>query len=83
MGKKISWEDAERLGVPKNKSESIYAPQNKYGYKININHPNIRPLYDKFKRSIGAIILSDTERLRFEALITGMIERRQLKNERN
>ena len=83
MGKKISWEDTERLGAQKNKSESIYAPQNKYGYKININHPNIRPLYDKFKRSIGAIILSDTERLRFEALITGMIERRQLKNERN
>ena len=47
MGKKISWEDAERLGAQKNKSESIYAPQNKYGYK------------------------------------TGMIERRQLKNERN
>ena len=60
-------------------NDSIYAPQNKYGYKININHPKIRPLYEHYKRRIGAIILSDRERFEFEAAVFKMIERNKKK----
>ncbi|MBQ9808885.1 MAG: hypothetical protein IJM55_08480 [Ruminococcus sp.] len=81
MGHKLSWEDAERLGALRNSNDSIYAPQNKYGYKININHQDIRPLYDHFKRRIGAIILSDKERFKFEAAVFKMIEGGKIKNE--
>lgn len=61
-------------------SDSIYAPQNRYGYRIDINHPKIRPFYDAYKKKIGAIILSDNERFEFERIIMKMIERN--KNER-
>lgn len=56
---------------------SIYAPENKYGYRININHPKILPLYEAFKRKKNAIILSDAERSEFEAAIFKMIERKR------
>ena len=56
---------------------SIYAPENKYGYKISINHPKIRPLYEVYKKKIGAIILSDDERFEFERIIFKMIERKK------
>lgn len=49
--------------------ESIYAPDNKYGYKINITHPDIKPLYQRFKKWKGIADwcpLSDAERLEFE-----------------
>lgn len=61
-------------------NESIFAPPNKYGYQININHPKIRPLYEAYKKKIGAIILSDKERFDFEDVIFKMIERKN--NER-
>lgn len=61
-------------------NESIYIAHNKYGYKININHPQIRPLYEAYKKKIGAMILSDDERFKFEYVIMKMIERKN--NER-
>lgn len=73
MGRKISWETAERLGALRTGNNSVYAPNNKYGYKININHPDIRPLYEHFKRKLGAVILSDAERFQFEAAVMKMI----------
>ena len=81
MGKKISWEDAEKLGASE-KHDSIYAKPNKYGYKIAINHPKIKPLYERYKDSKNARILSDKERFEFEAIIVGLIEKRR-KNEKN
>ena len=81
MGKKISWEDAEKLGASE-KHDSIYAKPNKYGYKTAINHPKIKPLYERFKDSKNARILSDKERFEFEAIIVGLIEKRR-KNEKN
>lgn len=81
MGKKISWEDTEKLGASE-KHDSIYAKPNKYGYKIAINHPKIKPLYERFKDSKNARILSDKERFEFEAIIVGLIEKRR-KNEKN
>ena len=59
----------------KNNNKSIYALPNKYGYEISINHPKIRPLYEAYKKKIGAIILSDKERFQFEKIIKEMIER--------
>ena len=76
MGKKISWEDAEKLGASE-KHDSIYAKPNKYGYKIAINHPKIKPLYERFKDSKNARILSDKERFEFEAVIISAIQKRR------
>lgn len=56
-------------------NKSIYAPSNKYGYKININHEKIKPLYERFKAKKKALILSDDERFEFEAIIFKMIEK--------
>lgn len=56
-------------------NQSIYNPPNKYGYRININHPKIRPIYDAYKKKVGALILSDEERFEFERIIFKMIER--------
>lgn len=43
---------------------------NKYGYRLNINHEIIRPLYDKYKREVLNTHLefpiSDRERIEFE-----------------
>lgn len=58
------------------KNDSIFARANEYGYKININHPKIRPFYESYKKKIGAIILSDKERIEFENVIFKMIERK-------
>ena len=75
MGKKIPFDEAlEYARITPN--DSIYAKTNEYGYKINVNHPHIKPMYEKFKKHIGAIILSDRERLQFESLIFQMIERK-------
>lgn len=59
---------------------TIYNPANKYGYKINVNHPDIRPFYEAYKQKIGAIILSDEERFTFENAVFKLLEKK--KNER-
>lgn len=71
MGKKMPFEAVERIVATKNLSEndSIFMSTNEYGYKIRINHPKIRPIYERYKRKIGCQILSDRERLEFEAFI--------------
>lgn len=61
-------------------NNSIFAPVNKYGYRINITHPKILPLYEEFKRRKNAIILSDEERIEFETIIFKMIEKRRKNN---
>ena len=75
MGKKIFYEDALKLCTA-TQNDSIFAAPNKYGYKININHPKIRPLYERYKRSIKAKILSDAERFDFEKHIFAALERK-------
>lgn len=74
MGKKIPYDQALRLAktTPNN---SIFAPPNKYGYQINIQHPKIRPLYERYKKKVGEIILSDQQRFEFEGYIFQMLER--------
>lgn len=70
MGKKIPFEVAEKIAaIQHGANDSIFISPNKYGYKVNINHPQIRPIYERYKRKIGCWILSDKERLDFEAFI--------------
>lgn len=52
--------------------DDIYAPQNKYGYQVDISHPKIKPLYERFKKWKGIanwVPLSDEERREFESYI--------------
>lgn len=51
---------------------TIYAAENKYGYRINITHPKIEPLYKRYKKWKGIADwcpLSDAERFEFESYI--------------
>lgn len=76
MGKRTPIDIAQRLART-TENHSIFAPHNRYGYKININHSQIKPLYDAYKKKIGAVILSDDERFEFERIIFKMIERKK------
>lgn len=79
MGKELSWEDAEKLGKLNNNSDEIIMEQpNKYGYRVNINHPLVRPHYERYKQKIGAIVLSDKERLVFEMYIINALKRKSV-----
>lgn len=85
MGNRMTWETAEKLAGTASitVSDTIYAPDNKYGYKININHPKIRPLYERYKEKLNAIILSDRERHNFESMIFTMIQRKNNRQDDN
>lgn len=78
MGKKIFYDDALKLGgiTP---NDSIYAKENKYGYKLNVNHPQILPLYERYKKKLGEKILSDTQRLTFETIIFKALQKKKEK----
>lgn len=67
MGKKIPWFSAMNLRLEQN--DSIYAKPNSYGYKLNVNNPQILPLYERYKKKLGEKILSDAQRLTFETMI--------------
>lgn len=72
MGKKIPFFSSLQLGM-ENDNNSIYAKPNKYGYKLNVNNPQILPLYERYKKKLGEKILSDNQRLTFETLIFNAI----------
>lgn len=57
---------------------SIFIDDNPYGYRINVNHPKILPLYERYKKWKGISVnepLSDDERFEFEDIIIKQIER--------
>lgn len=56
---------------------SIYAPENKYGYQLNINHPLIRPHYERYKVKCDTPILSDEQRLEFERLMFDWLRKKK------
>lgn len=56
---------------------TIYAKRNKYGYQLNINHPLIRPHYERFKVKCNTPILSDAQRFAFERLMIEWIDRKK------
>ena len=77
MGKKIPFDTAQKLAETSQEQElSIYAEYNKYGYKVNINHPDVRPLYERYKEKVGEQILSDKQRHDFEQLFFRMLRKR-------
>ena len=53
-------------------ADSIFITGNKYGYKVNVNHPQIQPLYERFKEKMKTPILSDRQRFYFENIIISM-----------
>ncbi|PWJ13977.1 hypothetical protein [Ruminococcus flavefaciens] len=78
MGKKIDFDTALKLGgiTP---NDTIYAKPNSYGYKLNVNHPQILPLYERYKKKLGEKILSDTQRLTFETMIFKALQKKKEK----
>lgn len=78
MGKKIFYDDALKLGRV-SQNDSIYAKPNNYGYKLNVNHPQILPLYERYKKKLGEKILSDTQRLAFETMIFQALQKKKEK----
>lgn len=55
----------------------VLLEHNPQGYRVNINHPTVRPLYERYKRwrhIPGWCPLSDTERREFENYILPKLE---------
>lgn len=55
-----------------NKQVSIYTVNNRYGYKLNINHPKIRNLYKRYCKWKGLSLnypLTDEQRKEFEGYV--------------
>ncbi len=65
---------------PSTRSDSIIIPPgvNKYGYRVNINHPLVRPIYEEWKRERHIMIPSDAERHHFEIYIQLLIDHGKL-----
>lgn len=73
IGKKIQYDQALKMAQTV-KNDSIYAKPNPYGYRFNVNHPRILPLYEKYKGKAGERILSDKQRMHFESLVERTIK---------
>lgn len=59
--------------------DGVIMPPNKYGYRVNIVHPAVAPLYERFRRWKGIprnFPLSDAERLEFESYILEKVEKK-------
>ena len=53
-----------------------------WGYQVNINHPEVRPFYERYKRWQGIppnSPLSDAERFEFEKYYTNAVEKKERK----
>lgn len=62
--------------------QAIECKPNKYGYRLNLNHPAVDELYKRFKRWKGIHIndpLSDEERKEFEDYAMPYLIKRQIK----
>lgn len=67
------------IGMKRSKTASptsIFNNENPYGYRLNVNHPVIKKLYEGFKIKHGIRIPSDKERRQFEDAVPGTLERR-------
>lgn len=54
---------------------SVFCDVNQWGYEINVNHPKVAPLYEKYKKRRGIIgAPSAEERLRFEGQMKAYID---------
>ena len=86
MGAKIPYDIAMKSGGMRrnasiyNQDKSGHPCRNLWGYRYNINHPDIRPLYEAYHKHIGVpeqIHLTSAQRLYFEMLLDRMIEQRR------
>lgn len=64
------------------KTKGIYTVDNPWGYKININHPQIKPFYERFKKWKGIRVgaPSDKQRFEFEAYMEKHLKKEVEKN---
>ena len=60
-------------------SDSIFAKENKYGYRLNVNHVNVKPHYERFKHKKGGQVLFDEERIEFEDILLEHIRKQKEK----
>jgi len=63
-----------------NTANTIFNANNPYGFKINISHPKIYPLYIRFKKSKNLPLhfpISDKQRAEFEEHIMKMLEHKK------
>ena len=87
MGKKIPFEQAMKMEsvIPKG-SDPIWISSdhpNPYGYKINVNHPMIRPLFAAFHKHIGipeSVPITHTQRFMFEAMVMDLIKKKEARS---
>lgn len=79
MGKKIPYDEALKIGRTE-PNDSVYAKANPYGYRLNVNHPVIRQLYERYKEKTGESILSDMQRFKFEQYILDKIARKEVEH---
>ena len=86
MGNKIPYDLALKSAQIK-KNDSIYNTdsagnpcRNKQGYRYNINHPSVYPLYAAYHKHIGVpehIHLTSAQRMQFETILDRMIEKKR------
>lgn len=79
MGKKIPYDQAMKISRLQTDG-SIFTHKNPYGYKININHHAVYPLYVAYHEKIGVplhIHMTTAQRLHFESIIMRMIEKKR------
>lgn len=86
MGNKIPYDLAMDIcGINKNESiynldKNGYPCPNRWGYRYNVSHPTIRPLYAAYHKHIGVpenIHLTHAQRLNFESAIDRMIAKQR------
>lgn len=59
-------------GIDENQKQGPILKNSPYGFKVNINHPSVTPLYKRYKLWRGIpenCPLSDDQRLEFESYI--------------
>ena len=73
--------DYQRL-IELNKGNDILAQNNRYGYRLNVNHPIVFQLYTRYREWLkipAGFPLSDNERFDFEdKAITRLVENKYL-----
>lgn len=65
---------------PQEQPQSLYTQGNPYGYRLNLRHPLVQKLYDRYKERLGisrSTPLSDSERLDFEERVIPWLETRK------
>lgn len=81
MGRKLPLDIGQQLSRRREEPQGFFIYGNKYGYRINISHPKIRPIYDRYLKQIGEPIPSDAQRHQFESMIMRLIASGQLRED--